>query len=174
MIWVFFYGVQRLIGFVCTDDIIFFTWICLFLQYLQDIVFFLGELIYAVFVYFFYDLVLPVVCVYIGSGSYLLLVMAVDSAIMFYVEMFIMVSLVYLEYFFNLVIILVDQYLCSFDSVFFSLREFWPNSAGSRSFVLWYGWLIFLCLANRSVRDTVFGKPPVVPLIPRHMMDLYK
>lgn len=62
--------------------------------------------------------------------------MVVDTVIMFYVEMFITLSLVYLEYFFNFVIVLVDQYFMSFESVFFSLREFWPNSAGSRSFVL--------------------------------------
>lgn len=64
LVWVLLYAVQRLIGFVCTDDIVFFTWVCLILQYFQDILFFLGELLYTLIGYFLYDYILPVICFY--------------------------------------------------------------------------------------------------------------
>lgn len=34
--------------------------------------------------------------------------------------------------------------------------------------------MVLLSLINRQVRSTIFGKLPRVPLVPRHMMDLYQ
>jgi len=105
---------------------------------------------------------------------FILLVTLVDCTVFFYLDVFFSVFVLYADYAFQVLVFVIDQYFVSFESVFFSLREFWPNSAGSRSFVIFYGWLIFICLLNKKFRSGLLGKPPTVPLIPGRLMDLYQ
>ena len=172
--WFLVYLCQRLISFACTDDIVMFSGICLVLDFLLEVLTFTLETAYTMTGFFVYHWALPFVFPYLSTEAFVDLVIFVDGAGMFYLELLFSLWVVYADYLFHWIIFLVDQYFVSFESVFFSLREFWPNSAGSRSFTLFYGWLIVICLVNRSMRNTIFGKPPSVPLVPRHVMDLYQ
>ena len=97
-----------------------------------------------------------------------------DSAVFFHCDLVFAIIVRSVDILFQVVLFCVDQYLLTFESVFFSLREFWPNSEGTRTFVLYYGWLLFVLLVCKKFRDVIFGKPPTVPLVPSYLMDKYR
>lgn len=168
------YLFQRLVCFACTDDIIVFSGICLILDHMYNVLVFFSEILYGLYNLFWSEIALPIIrrC-YSNEEDFILFVTFIGSLEFFYVDLSLTVIIGCFDFLFLLVDFVMEEYLSSFDSVFLSLREFWPNSAGSRTFVLFYGWLIFILLLNKKFRSTAFGKPPTTPIVPGHKMDLY-